>query len=347
MPKPSSLVGTLFLGLIAGLVIARLLPAWHLDGTRREQSQGPVGSGDRSGPDGVSSLRRGFSASRPRAGDGPDDGGAATEASASPFSRRDLEENERLIRLREEGEYVLTMDDPLTRRLLESNWVTRAQQSALRRSTDGHPEMYQRLGLTEEQADKFDRHLSQIEKAAVQAEAAITQLLEARDELGNRMDSLLSAEQKEEYRKFEESLGTKRDLEALSGFLKERQVSLSEQDMASISEVLVASSGGTFRKWGGPFDELPDPAVGAGAVAAKLSTEAAGIAAGRERVIASARERGLSQDALTYLDQYLGWRQQSLETMAASFTDPEASARRREAALVRLKNDLMEKSQRK
>jgi len=344
MARSSRDAAALLLGLILGLVIARFLPARRLDGTRQNPSPGAVGSANRSGPDGVSSLRRGFSKSKPGAEDGPDDGSAATEMTASPFSQRDVEENERLMRLREEGECVLTMDDPLTRSQLESNWVARGQRSALRRSTDGHPEMYKRLGLTEEQAEKFDRHLSQVEKATAQAEAAIVQLLEARAELGDRMDALLTGEQKEEYRKFEDSLGTKRDIETIAGFMKDRQVPLSDQDLSSISELLVANNASTFRKWGGPFDELPDPAVDTAGISARLSREAADIAATRERVIASARDRGLSQDTLTYLDQYFGWRQQSLEDMAASFADREASATRRNAAQVRLRNELMERS---
>lgn len=172
-------------------------------------------------------------------------------------------ESARLMELRTAGEFVLELEDPLARRLVQKDWDEIANEGAERRNAEGVSNFMASLGMTPEQVARLDRHLTKIQKASLEASTATIQLLTARDEYDKRLRASLSKEDYAAYRAFEENRHGRHELDRLRGFLDQSQLPPMADPLAeTLAREITRSQAYTETSWYGPFDGLPQVGVG-------------------------------------------------------------------------------------
>jgi hypothetical protein len=225
----------------------------------------------------------------------------------------EMEESGRLQALREQGAYTLELRDPIKRKALEEASGKIAAASESIRRMDGHPQLLAELGVPPEKAALLDHHLSMIVEASVEAEASMGQLLEARQAYEKAAKEFMGSDAYKQYQEFELGLKSRRELEKIREFTANNQLTLDDQAADQLSAIVKEFEGYTVKSWNGPFDGMPEIAVGYEQVTAGLRKDAARIEEASVAMQNAALERGFSPGFVRTLESYYDNQLQQIE----------------------------------
>lgn len=235
----------------------------------------------------------------------PRDGQRANGQVPPGVTQEDLDRHREIEERRAKGEYVLDLEDPLRRKAHIEAWQELIEETAARRATDGREALLSALGLPPQASAALDQHLSKIQEASLEAEAVIKQFQRAQLEYDKRVRTLLGEDGYARYREFEGSLSAQREVNRIAEFLGQRQVRLSDGDIEVLKGAVQATGAFAYGGSGGPYDPLPNPAVGDALVSQKIRSDILRISRSGEAVVQKlSSEKNLGSEALSVLPDY-------------------------------------------
>ncbi|MCF7763565.1 MAG: hypothetical protein K9N62_07810 [Verrucomicrobia bacterium] len=234
------------------------------------------------------------------------------------MSQADLDRTFELNRRSKEGEYILGYERPtdqLLRRWGISNYVANVT------STNAvYGEVFERLGLSEKSSKQFQKHLGKIISASMEADTAIQQLLSARKAYDNRLQSELGPEEYRVYREFEESKRAGAEVQRLQDYVQSTfGDSIDPNHSGTIADLIRESEAYTGDSWNGPYDGLPEPAVGKHDIIERLENMINQIGDRAQIIAGRAAEAGVSQEGINltyaYYTKVLDEKRRMIETV--------------------------------
>lgn len=258
---------------------------------------------------------------RPTMKAGPFDGMArpsATERHSSgeiPMgaSAEEYEDHLRIQKARRSGEFFLRFDDPVERRSYQSVVKSLVDQDEAQRRAGSHSKVFLEAGVPAEKVDSLHGHLSKIMKASLEAEGSIKQLLSARVEYDRRVRELMSEDGYSRYKEFEGSRAAERELQGLSDFLSRSRLTIDEPTSGLLRELIVDSATISAKTWHGPYDGLPEVAVGHEHVTENLKNEIARRRDAIESLEAGLGSIGISDEVRGLVRSYYSEKLAALE----------------------------------
>lgn len=236
---------------------------------------------------------------------------------------------------RAQGETVLELESPVIRKLTEKGTQRIVDLQKARRLSAGYAPFLAELGLSAEQAGRFEEHLSKIVEASIEAESAIQQLNQARDEFRGRVEANLAPDDVKRYKEFEKRFRTTYDVDGFLGFLESRNIGAGPNTREMVARLIATAEAVTYESSQGPFDGLPDPAYGAEQVIAKLGRDLSQLGKSRESVARLGAEQDIPDTLLSELDAYYAERMRQLQETwhrVQGVADPSVRAKYLEAS---------------
>lgn len=172
----------------------------------------------------------------------------------------DLEQRER------QGEFVLQNERPTVRRFLEADFraITQARFESDKPKYDEH---FRAAGLTPSVSLRLQRHVQKIHQGALEAELAVSQVLDARHKYNESLKKSLSAAAYDNYREWELSKHADQEfLLFLNSVDSAHLAKITANDRTTILRHFKESEALSIRSSRGPFDDLPELAIGKEAV---------------------------------------------------------------------------------
>jgi hypothetical protein len=234
---------------------------------------------------------------------------------AKALLQRDLEELEHLQELRLAGECVLEMEGALARSGYKEGWHQRAQRVAEQRQQTGHDGLLTSFGLTTDQVGQWNRHLQKITEAAAEVETARFQHLRAKGEFTQRMHSLLSEDQIQEYTSYHEYQRGFLDQKGFQDYAARQLTDLDQRTLDQISHLMGDPRSQTYEAWTGPFDDPPTPGWGAESGREIMRASILQYQAARDHALTQAEQIGLRTEVIDQLAGYYSERIAFVESM--------------------------------
>src|SRR5437867_3706190 len=221
------------------------------------------------------------------------------------MTQAELEETFELSQRRQNGEYVLLFERPLSRKADERARKDLVEELNQNNSAE-YDRMFRDFGLTAEASEQLKLHASKIARASLEAEAAIHQLLRARNDYDAAIHSRLSAEDYARYRKMEAGRPALRELEKIDVFYRNRvgkSVGLEYRNtiVRLIQEAQNYTDSVTYYR---PYDESPGIIVGHEAVLRSLERKTAHLSNGLQQILEGAGQSRLPEEYNKLLAQY-------------------------------------------
>jgi len=225
------------------------------------------------------------------------------------FTRDELEEARRVSERFEAGEYVLPFDNPVVRKdysNVQARWVEEASNRVQRI----YDPFFAGIGVDPYTNSLLQQHLVTIHRASIQAEQAIQQLLTARRDFDVKVRNLLSTENYEAYRAFERGIPVDHELALIKKHAQMSGQQIRDEDFEVLGAAIDDSRAFSEAYWHGPYDALPEVAVGAASVIELLS-----------------RRRDELQRSLKSLEEHSGFKSAppSIQTLARASYDSRLS----------------------
>jgi hypothetical protein len=180
-------------------------------------------------------------------------------------TREDLRRVEEMEKRRAQGEYILQNERPTTRRFLDHDFGEIVAQAAADRATE-YDQLFAETGVAPEAAEPLKTHLAKIHRASLEATVAIQQILQARHDYDERLRSTMSEENYQRYRQVEEAKPAQREYQELQKFAAQQNNPLDPDHEQALLGLLQAAQAYTMVSYHGPFDDLPQPIIGAEAI---------------------------------------------------------------------------------
>lgn len=201
------------------------------------------------------------------------------------------------------GEFILEMERPTDRKATESA----IGDLVLRMSSNNAPALeriFSKLALPQEFSDQLKAHQAKIQKASLEAEMAVQQLLIARHEYDKRIRSVLDDTQYAEYREFEQRRPAAREYESLQEFSKSSGLELDPALQDQLINLISEAGAFTLKYAHGPYDGLAAVAVTDDTVIQGLSDDMTRIASNAQRISDIVREVDLPASASDLIRRY-------------------------------------------
>lgn len=229
--------------------------------------------------------------------------------------QQDRQELEHLQDLRLAGECVLEMESALARSGYKESWQRSAQRVAAQRQHTGHDGLLTSFGLTTDQVGQWNRHLQKITEAAAEVETARFQHLRAKGEFTQRMHSLLSEDQIQEYTSYHEYQRGFLDQQGFQEYAARQLTDLDQRTLDKISQLMRDPNSQTYEAWTGPFDEPPTPGWGSESARERNRATILQYQAARDHALAQAEQLGLRSEVIDQLAGYYSERIAFVESM--------------------------------
>jgi hypothetical protein len=250
---------------------------------------------------------------------------------------------------RARGEFILKNERPLMRRSQERHFALIAARAFTNNAAE-YARVFGEFGISSDISTELQLHLSKIERASVEAENSITQVLDARLRYDQRIRSLLSQDGYARYREYEELKPAFHEVGNIQLFLRKcNGIPLRADSELSLARLLTQAKLIENSWWHGPYSPLPQPRLGWEQVIARAEmqfeqvTECANIVAKR------ISELGLTPEqegcVAGYYREKLRQKQMAVEELKHRYSDsarPEAASGKHDGlalpATVRLEN---------
>lgn len=204
----------------------------------------------------------------------------------------------------EKGEYILTMERPLTRRFLDYDFRQLVAADAPRLAERYDP-VFAELGISAEKTEQLKTHLGKLQRAALELTLAQQQDEEARQAYDREMRSLLSAEDYARYRQFEDTTHARRELERIESFARENGLpEIGAGDRDRLAAVIQAQGAYMAKVSNGPYDPVSPSIIGTENVLRHLAAERRNIQEQSARVRQSLAQSGASPELAEALGRY-------------------------------------------
>lgn len=201
------------------------------------------------------------------------------------------------------NEYVLLLERPTTQRLTAYDFEHLAAQQAQTRAAEDE-RMFAELGLTTADCEDLKLRLAKIYKASLQAGIAMQQLLIARKDYDIRLHELFPDQRYDRYREYELSRKSSGEVSRFRAFLEQQHLTLDSASEVTIARLIRELRTYTQHSWHGPFDGLPQVAVGNDEVVAQLESRTEDLARNGSALLNRAANLGISDSLLTALNDY-------------------------------------------
>lgn len=221
------------------------------------------------------------------------------------ITETELQETLELAESEKRGEYVLMLERPLSRRGDES--VRQRLLSQIReKESPEYSRLFASLGLGPEISDRITQHASKIAQASLEAEAAIHQLLRAREDYDQAVRRALSADNYARYREWETRRTAEREAERFDQFYRRQtQETVDPQHKDTIVNLIQAADGcGDSVTYHRPYDGLPGIKVGLEAGLQELGQRTTRLTSGLQKLLEGAEETDLPEAYQKLLADY-------------------------------------------
>lgn len=256
------------------------------------------------------------------------------------ITSEDQQRNDELWALRFQGECVLELESPVARKQLAFAAARSAEQRLERLRSAGLDGIIRDSGMPPEQVALFERHLSKIAQASVEAEGALFQLSQARDQFQSRISTNFTPEVASRLKSLELSLRSQHDINGFSTYMQSRGIDVGDQSLGMIANLITETGAVTYESIHGPFDGIPSPAAGDRPVIEKLDREIQQMKVSKQRALDAGVERGFQADLLTRLDEYYSERIRSAEAELRSVStrlDPVEKAKQTAELIAKIR----------
>lgn len=246
------------------------------------------------------------------------------------ITAEDQARNDELWALRFQGECVLELESPVVRKQLAFAAARTAEERLERLRSAGLDGVLRDSGMSPEQAGMFERHVGKIALAAVEAEAALLQLSQARDQFQTRMGTNLTPEAAARLRSMESTLRSQHDVAGFATYTRSRGIDLDTESLGRVAGLITEMGAVTYESIHGPFDGFPAPASGDRPVMEKLNQDIERMKLSKARALEAGGERGFAADLLSRVDEYYSERIRATEAELRSVStrlDPVERAR--------------------
>jgi hypothetical protein len=191
-----------------------------------------------------------------------------------------------------QGEFVLENERPLRRKFIEYDLRGTIARAAAERCSE-YTQVFARFGIPSEDSGRLQRHLAKIHFASLEAEVAIQQVLDAQWRYDQRLRKLLDGKAYASYREYELMKPAVREYDEMANAAAKRGIRLDPTLRDEVVRLLHDVSAYTHRPAYGPFDPLPDGAVGESNVIDHVSRRQSQLAEKSRQFLLVAEERGL------------------------------------------------------
>jgi hypothetical protein len=204
----------------------------------------------------------------------------------------------------QKGEYILQFERPAAKKLRDLN-IDRMVAQTSSNNAANYEQVFTQLGINSEVSEQLKSHLAKIHKAALETDTSIQQILFARIDYEKRLRSSLSDENYSRYRQFEGSKLAFHEYQNLQSYLQTKHnASIDPRYEQEIVGLIQETEAYTDRSWVGPFDGLPQVAVGPEMVAGQLEQDIKQITANATRFRNRVSQVGLPDDYQSFIEKY-------------------------------------------
>jgi len=193
-------------------------------------------------------------------------------SSIAPITEEDLKVACELNERSRGGEYILAFERPTDRKFRAAC----IDDLVERMSSNSAPKLdviLDRLAVRDDAKRQLEFHQKKIQKASLEAEMALEQLSEARLEYDQRARATMDDTQYGKYRDYEGSQSAVREYNKIEEFQAAKGAELSSTDKETTIALIRDLQAYTESYTHGPYDSLPDIAIGTDAVVNKLTRE--------------------------------------------------------------------------
>jgi hypothetical protein len=251
-----------------------------------------------------------------------DQSGSGGLLARANVTEEDMALTRELTERRENGEFVLKSEIPLFRKLQDYDLRTIATASSSSNATE-YGQVFTSLGIDPGLGGQLQTHSGKIHLASLEAETAISQLLHARQSYDSRMRDLLSGEDYERYRRYEELKPVQDEAQRIREFFVETHgLNVDQQFEQTLIELISVAGVAENAYWHGPYDPLPQVRMGKQEVTAWASEEFRRVIEGAEVIAEQARAAGLPEEYQDLLAQYYYVRAEAKRSLVESLLDP-------------------------
>jgi hypothetical protein len=227
-----------------------------------------------------------------------------------------------LIARAKDGEYILHYEYPEARkrvRLMMDQMVARRTAG----DTLDYGQAFRELGIGAKAAEHLSKHVEKIHRAALEAEGSIQQLLFARREYKQRIQSVLPPEDFQRYEEYEQSKRARRELENIRQFAQRENLSFDPTWEASLVNSISKAQAFTEKVGYGPLDAMPNYSADQKVLVSQIEGDIAAAAGGFQRLSQAIPETGLPSQSQQLLTQYYADRlNQKRKTIEAILNPP-------------------------
>ena len=239
------------------------------------------------------------------------------------LSKEDLEESRAMDERRSRGEYFLGDEDPIIRKIGETNRTTSVARIAeLKRMELGV--LFAQFGLSDEASQQLQSHRVKITQAALKVEADISQLQTARNDYDSRLRTQLSAEDYSKYRLYEDTNPARAEYAKVLTFASQMGLAIDPNYEDKVVNLLYQAKAYTSMPGFGPYEGTPQPAIGLEAATAHVRQQLAQLTECAAQLSAHAAEAGLPDAAKNVVDNYYATKIKSLSNVLALYQNPKA-----------------------
>ncbi len=186
--------------------------------------------------------------------------GAAT-LDNSRLSQKDTDLIAEYGRRQLSGEYILLYESPYERKRVNAV----ISQSAALWAFENHSNLFALLnsyGLPQKIACQIETHLMKIHQAASETEAAMIQLLTAKQDFDKNILSILSSDNYENFRLYFNKYSARRDIILVQQYATNNNIIIDINNISNVCILINNSIYYTEEHWNGPYDPIPSPLVG-------------------------------------------------------------------------------------
>ncbi|SPE60133.1 hypothetical protein SBV1_370117 [Verrucomicrobia bacterium] len=232
------------------------------------------------------------------------------------------------------GEYIARFDDPVAYKRQKQAIAKGVQMLAASNRKNLAP-VFARVGLSDQVSEQLQAHVSKINDAAMQAEAALMQLETARVDYDSRVQSLLSPADYVLYKQYEAAGPARQQFERLERFAWQEGRTMVGGERGSLVAIIREAEAYPKESYLGPYDGLPVVAVGKENVLRNAKHQLAEVDEGANRAVRLAAERGLSKRSIGLLRDYYARDIQKRSDEIQWIQDPKTEEGLRAGALKR------------
>jgi hypothetical protein len=232
---------------------------------------------------------------------------------------------------RTRGEYVNELEDPIRRRSMKESITKGAEMLAPANRTNLAP-LFAQFGMDPDKTELLLQHVSKINEAAIEVGQTIQQLEKARSDYDKKIRSLLSPDDYNQYKQHEAAGAAREEFEKLSHFALEKGRIPPQDEREKIIAILQAAEAYPQQSYLGPYDGLPNFAVGREHVLGLLERQLAEVNDGGNQALQLLSEGGFPEEITKLVSDYYTEEIRKRSDEVAQLQDPDFEKKMQEAA---------------